>query len=92
MQNGNFLEKLHHPDYTVGHMKGSCYGNVLQRRRVEILDRRHNGVSEGQTGPLVGRLECFVPLISGSFPKGEQGPSQLARYHGRLPIESKGPV
>ena len=68
------------------------HSNVLQRRRVEILDRRHNGVSEGQTGPLVGRLECFVPLISGSFPKGEQGPSQLARYHGRLPIESKGPV
>ena len=40
---------------------------------MEILDRRHNGVSEGQTGPLVGRLwSVLFLLLVGAFLKGSR--------------------
>ena len=45
------------------------------RRPLENLDRRHHGVSDGQTGPLVRRLESFGPLIGlvvGAFQEGSK--------------------
>ena len=45
------------------------------RRPLEKLDRRYHGVQQGQTGPLVRRLDSYGPLIGlvvGAFQEGSK--------------------